>query len=203
MRVEQRSDEALWSLAVSGDPDAYAGLYTRHADRVFTHCLRRTAARNDAEDLTAEVFAETWRQRDRVQVDPEGGGLLPWLLGTANNLLRRRHRDHFRRDNLTRRLAGRHSDVADHADDVIGSVDDLRDLQRLTWVLKTLDPRDQDVIHLCVIEGLTPAAVALTFGEPAGTIRSRLSRALTRARRANAELPGGPHDTLQEVRHDR
>lgn len=43
---------------LAGESSAYAELYRRHADRVFTHCFRRTANRADAEDLTAEVFAE-------------------------------------------------------------------------------------------------------------------------------------------------
>lgn len=192
------SDETLWGLAVAGDPAAFGELYRLHSDRVFTHCLRRTAVRADAEDLTSEVFAEVWRQRDRVQLT-DHGDLIPWLLGTANNLIRRRHRDRFRRDRLTERLAIHLSDTVDHADDVIGSIDDARDLLQLTRVLDMLRPRDQEVIHLCVIEGLTPAAVALTFGEPAGTIRSRLSRALDRARAAMADLDTPAGERARDV----
>lgn len=165
---------------LAGESSAYAELYRRHADRVFTHCFRRTANRADAEDLTAEVFAEVWRQRDRVQLD-EGSGLLPWLLGTANNLLRRRHRDHAQASRLTGRLVTDYLS-GDHADDVAADLDDLRDLQQLELVLRGLRDRDREVIHLCVIEGLTPTAVARTFGEPAGTVRARLSRALERVR---------------------
>lgn len=193
----QDTDETLWRSASAGDPAPFGELYRRHADRVYTHCLRRTASQVDAEDLTGEVFAEVWRQRDRVQLT-EDGEVLPWLLGTANNLMRRRHRDRFLRDRLTQRLGGQLSDTADHADDVIGNLDDLRDLQRLDLVLAQLRPRDREVIHLCVIEGLTPAAVALTFGEPAGTIRSRLSRALERARTAMNPHPDIP--TTERVR---
>lgn len=187
------SDAALWELAVAGDPASFGDLYRRHSDRVFTHCFRRTTVRADAEDLTAEVFAEVWRQRDRVRLTDDGD-LIPWLLGTANNLLRRRHRDRYRDDRLTERLAAHLGDVTDHANDVAGTLDDARDLQRLARVLATLRPRDREVIHLCVIEGLAPAAVALTFGEPAGTIRSRLSRALDRARAAVALVDDTPSD---------
>ena len=99
MEVDQIADEILWARVLAGEPAAYADLYRRHADRVFTHCFRRLADRTDAEDVTAEAFAEVWRQRDRVQLDDEAG-LLPWLLGTANNLLRRQQRE--RRIGLSR-----------------------------------------------------------------------------------------------------
>ena len=63
---------------------------------------------------TSMVFLETWRQRDRVQV-AGGASLLPWLLGVANNVLRRHRRVAFRHRNALARL---HVAVAqpDHAD---------------------------------------------------------------------------------------
>ena len=186
MEVDQIADEILWARVLAGEPAAYADLYRRHADRVFTHCFRRLADRTDAEDVTAEAFAEVWRQRDRVQLDDEAG-LLPWLLGTANNLLRRHQRERISAGRVATRLrVDRHSD--DHADDVAADLDDISDLRQLALVLSSLRERDREVIHLCVIEGLTPTAVARTFGEPAGTVRARLSRALERARAAMREL---------------
>ncbi len=171
---------------LDGESAAYADLYRRHADRVFTHCFRRTADRTDAEDLTAEVFTQVWRQRDGVHLD-EDAGLLPWLLGTANNLLRRRHRDRSAVVRLVTRLPV-DARSEDHADDVAADLDDMADLRRLSRILRNLADRDREVIYLCVIEGLTPTAVAKVFGEPAGTVRARLSRALQRARAEMAEL---------------
>lgn len=72
--------------------------------------------------------------------------------------------------------------MADGAEDVVDAMADERDIQIIREVLAHLGDRDQEVIALCVLEGLSPQSVAIALGEPATTIRSRLSRALGRAR---------------------
>lgn len=73
--------------SASDDREAYAEIYRAHSSQVFTHFLQRGVARADAEDLTAEVFAIAWRRRAVVEPHP-AAGMLPWLLGTANNLIK-------------------------------------------------------------------------------------------------------------------
>ncbi len=67
--------------------------------------------------------------------------------------------------------------VPDHADAVVAHLDDQRRLSDVERAFAGLNPADQDVIALCVWQGLEYADAALTLGVPVGTVRSRLSRA--------------------------
>src|ERR1700733_5133536 len=83
-----RDDGELWRAA-DADPGAFGELFERHARAVFAFCARRTGDLALAEDLTSVVFLEAWRRRS---VHLGGTSMLPWLLGTANNVVRNQRR---------------------------------------------------------------------------------------------------------------
>lgn len=176
----------LWAEAAAGDGAVFAQFYQRHADRVFSHCYRRLGSREDAEDLVAEVFAATWRHRGRVMPHDEVD-ILPWLLTTANNLLRHHHRSVTRARRLLQAVP-RDELIPDFSDDIVEQDANDRTMRTITVVLDLLRAADREIIGLCVLDGLRPADLAATTGEPAGTVRARLSRALTRARRIHRSM---------------
>jgi len=182
VQVEDSQQQDEWIRAQSGDATAFAGQYARHADRVYSHCLQRSCTNEDAEDLTAEVFVLAWQNRARVRYHDDAG-ILPWLLVTANNLLRHRHRGLARARKNMERIApessGENAAVA-----ITNRAEERHYLELLAAVLKNLRPRDQELIQLCIIAELSPTTVAVALSLPPGTVRVRLSRALDRARRA-------------------
>lgn len=169
-----------WEQAAAGDGEMFAVFYKRHADRVFAHCYSRVGSRVDAEDLTAQVFEIAWRRRTHVHVDDEAD-ILPWLLATANNLVS----EHRRGITKLRRLVGRLlpiDDEPDHAT-ILAEREELDcELALAVTVLRTLRAADREVIELCILHGLSPSAAARATGTSASTMRSRLARALVRAR---------------------
>jgi len=182
------AQQGLWEQAVAGDHQAFATFYERHADRVFAHCLYRTGSRADAEDLTAEAFARAWHARAKVRVSAEAD-ILPWLLVTANHLMLQQHRKAARGRRATRRL-----NLEDEPDiaAVVADRDEVEHhRRRALQVLAGLSEPDREVIELCVVNGLTPTAVAEGLHTPASTVRNRLARALRRARAAYQSLDNG------------
>lgn len=186
------SNHQLWMRAQQGDEQAFAVLYQQYAQRIFNHCYRRTLSRPDSEDLTAEVFAQAWRRRQDIRLHPDAGGI-PWLLITANHLMHRRRASISRAHKLLSKIPAPQP-VADHAIDITDRAQDQHHLALIAAVLQRLSRRDREIVQLCVLEGLTPTEIAVASGEPAGSIRSRLSRALVRARREFHAL--GPHADL-------
>jgi RNA polymerase sigma factor (sigma-70 family) len=178
-------DATLWLRASAGDAVAFGDLYERHRNRVYTYCLQRTLSRPDSEDLVAEVFTETWRRRRDV-VLTETGGLRPWLLSTANNMMRRG----WRKQKVERKTVSRLplEEVPDIAEEVTDEAARDQQLSVVATVLASMSRSDRDVLQLCVLQGIPPSDVAKVTGEPAVTVRSRLSRALSRARTRFAEL---------------
>ena len=86
-------DDLLWWSARSGDAEAFAALFERHAKAIYNYCFRRVGDWSAAEDLLSVVFLEAWRRRDK-ELPP--GKVLPWLYGIATNVVRNRRRSERR-----------------------------------------------------------------------------------------------------------
>ena len=177
-----RTDAELWRLAVAGEASAFGVLFERHARTVYNYCFRRTADWSLAEDLTSTVFLEAWRRRADVVLNRDS--TLPWLLGVATNVLRNRWRSERRHRAALARLPIERDNGFEG--DVLERLDDEQDMRRVLGALAALSRDDQDVLALCVWEGLSYESAALALGVPVGTVRSRLSRARARLRELSA-----------------
>jgi RNA polymerase sigma-70 factor (ECF subfamily) len=55
------NDNELISKVLSGDQQAYAGLVNRYQNYVFTLALRFTKNREDAEEVSQDIFIKAYR----------------------------------------------------------------------------------------------------------------------------------------------
>jgi RNA polymerase sigma-70 factor, ECF subfamily len=192
-KMREPGDVELWLRAAQGDASAFGDLYDRHARSIYNYCFRRTADWALAEDLTSAVFLHAWRRRD---VRLSGDSLLPWLYGVATNLIRNHDRGTRRgvaaMDRVDAAQAG-----PDFADDLAGRLDDERRMTDVLEAIRHLSTPDQEVLALCVWQGLGYAQAAAALDVPVGTIRSRLSRARHRLREL-AAAPGHERDIDHE-----
>ncbi|MEU1477950.1 RNA polymerase sigma factor [Streptomyces sp. NPDC001668] len=172
----------------AGDPDAFAELYDACARSVYNHAFRLTADWSVAEDVMSATFMEAWRRRDSIEA--EGGSLRPWLLGIATNVSRSHGRGNRRyRAAASAAASAGVAEVADHAEEIAGRVDDRRRIAATLTALASLRRPEREVLVLCLWEGLEYADAARALGVPVGTVRSRLSRARGRLRKlAEVEL---------------
>ncbi|MFF4034704.1 RNA polymerase sigma factor [Streptomyces sviceus] len=172
----------------AGDPDAFAELYDACARSVYNHAFRLTADWSVAEDVMSATFMEAWRCRDSIEAD--GGSLRPWLLGIATNVSRSHGRGNRRyRAAASAAASAGVAEVADHAEEIAGRVDDRRRIAATLTALASLRRPEREVLVLCLWEGLEYADAARALGIPVGTVRSRLSRARGRLRKlAEVEL---------------
>lgn len=171
-----------------GDEATFTRIYQEHADSIYAYLRYHLADPAMAEDVTAQVFLEAWRQRETVVIDPELGWA-PWLFGVARNLVR-----------VSSRTNARHALVDTAADSPAwGVVPDPavshaerderhRVLQAALTATRQLPDADREVIELCVIGSLTPKQAAAALGQPAPTVRSRLTRARRRLRALTAQI---------------
>jgi len=178
------SDQELWLLAAGQHTgEAFGELFERHADRVYTHCFRRTGSWSLAEDLTSAVFLDAWRRRRDVRFS--GDSALPWLLAVANNATRNAQRTLRRHHRLLAKLPTAEAEP-DPAEDAARRMDTERAVREVLHALRGLRQADQEVLALCDWAGLTYAEAAGALGIPEGTLRSRLSRARKHLRTAAA-----------------
>jgi RNA polymerase sigma-70 factor (ECF subfamily) len=171
------TDAELWQRAVLGDADSFGAIFERHGDAIRSYCARRSGSMDTVDDLVSVVFLEAWRRRDAVEI--VDGRVLPWLYGVARMTLRNRWRTTVRHRRALARLPPAVTEP-DHADEVAARVDDQRHLAEIRAAFAGLRVIDQEVLILCVWQGLDYAAAAVALGVPVGTVRSRLSRARAR-----------------------
>ncbi len=161
-------------------------LYLEHCDRIYRF-LRCRMDPTEAEDLTAQVFLEAWRQRDRVEVDPDVGWL-PWLYRVARNMASKHHRSGGREVRVAEVPETAHGD---HAQDIVDADQRARHWVAAQSALSRLSQTDRDLIQWAIVEDLSSTQVAAITGMNPATVRSRLMRARNRLRRMVQEAEDG------------
>jgi len=83
--VANLADERLLIEAAQHDPSRFAELYESNFSRIYAFVARRAGTREEAEDITAEVFHQALRNLGRFQW--RGVPFAAWLLRIAANML--------------------------------------------------------------------------------------------------------------------
>ena len=188
------SDADLWSRACAGEPEAFAALYDRYCDRVYSYCFRSSGSWASAQDLASVVWLETWRTRRRATIEDDAS-LAPWLFGVAHNVVRNSARTQRRHQAALRRLPNP-LDSPDHADEVASRLDDERRMALVLAAVDQLPDHERDVLTLVAWADLNQAEVAVALGISVGTVKSRLSRARERLRQMPPLEPDSPPEVL-------
>jgi RNA polymerase sigma-70 factor (ECF subfamily) len=86
--TEHDADERQRIEAAQRDPSRFAELYEANFDRVYAFAARRVPTREEAEDLTAEVFHQALA--GLANFEWQGAPFAAWLVGIASHLIARR-----------------------------------------------------------------------------------------------------------------
>ncbi|WP_406633186.1 RNA polymerase sigma factor [Amycolatopsis sp. WGS_07] len=163
-----------------GEPEAFAGIFDRHAPFIHRYLARRLG-RDVADDALAETFLAAFRKRSRY--DLARPDARPWLYGIATNVVKQHRRDEVREYRLLRAV-GPQQPAQAHDEDVAKRVVAVARGPELGAALAALAEGDRDVVVLTATEGLSYEEVAEALGIPVGTVRSRLNRARRKLRDA-------------------
>lgn len=139
------SEKSDWEAAVSGDPEAFARIFDRNRDRVFRHAYRLTGSVQDAEDVIAMVFLETWRSKSKVRVVDES--VIGWLLAVANNVVRNQRRTYNRHRVAMSKLPVSEP-MPDHAERVLDRIEADGANEQMRRAFTRLEQKERDVLLL-------------------------------------------------------
>ena len=159
------------------DRDLFEVIFDRHYDVVRIYVQRRLG-HDDGEEVAASAFEWAFAHRDRFD-DTTFSSARPWLIGIANNLVRR----HLRRLEVRRRRLP--ISITLDRSSPEPSLDGLVALEQrpaLRVALESLSRDDRETFLLVVLSVLSYQEVAESMGVPVGTVRSRVNRARGRLR---------------------
>jgi len=155
--------------AQSGDQAAFEGLYREHVGRVYGLCLRLSADRVRAEELTQDVFVRVWEKLPSFRGD---SAFSSWLYRLAVNQVLGQRRSEGRR---TRGLVDL-DDMEPGAEPASrGPVPGLS--LELDQAISRLPPGARAVFVLHDVEGYEHQEIADLTGIAAGTSKAHLFRA--------------------------
>ncbi len=169
-------ESALIGLAAQKDEQAWEALIAAHQQAVFRLAYLFTGDSDEAEDVTQEVFVRAFRflhQYDRTRP------FRPWLLSITANLARNHLRSFKRYLVALQNFARRDPDALAQAKPDQTVAEEARSLWQ---VVRKLSNEDQKVIYLRYFLELSESETAAALNTPRGTVKSRLSRALSRLR---------------------
>lgn len=177
------TDAQQLARMIAGDRAALTELYLKHRRAVYSKAFVEVRDRGTAEEILQDAFYLFWVKRSKIPI--VGGSTLPWLLVTARNLAA----------NARRARQSREAQVLD--DDVPSSgylPEHAVEHQELAEILRAavadLSPLDQQIVKLCLVDGLLYKEAATQLGMSHSSVRNRLFRA-RRSLRASIPFAGG------------
>jgi RNA polymerase sigma-70 factor (ECF subfamily) len=182
-------DAELIDRARAGDVAAYEELVRRYQD-VALRTAHLVAPEADAADAVQDAFLKAHAALHRFR---PGAPFRPWVLRIVANEARNRRRSADRRTGLALRVSATapRGDVAPSPEDAVLAGEATR---QLLAALGALRDEEREVIGARFLLELSEAETADTLGIPAGTVKSRTSRALAHLRIALASADGGSAD---------
>ena len=173
-------DVALVERARNGDVNAYESLVQQYQQLAYRVAYQVTGDAADAEDAAQEAFVNAYYALGRFR---PGAPFKPWLCRIVANEARNRRMAAHRRTALAERaLQAQASGEAAPSPEAAAEADEFRAI--LVAALRRLRDEDRLILSYRLFFDLSEADMAEALKVPKGTVKSRLSRALSRLRTA-------------------
>jgi RNA polymerase sigma-70 factor (ECF subfamily) len=172
----QHADDAkLAARCLQGDEDAWERIVRSYAGRIFSLSYRYAGRRDEAEDLTQEIFIRIYQNLRSFRA--ESGAFSNWVLKLSRNLII----DRYRSTRRFQQCGGSLELEALHIRDDIRpnphrNVERAEACRVLGEGLRALAPETKEAVILRDLQGMAYHEMAEMLGVPEGTVKSRLNR---------------------------
>ncbi len=165
-------EKKLVETAKDGGVQAFGLLYEFYLPKIYRFVLLKVGHREEAEDLTHQVFVKAWENIDKYEF--RGYSFGSWLYQIARNTTidyyRRRSGVEVSIEELTIELPSE--------DSVEGKIDDKLDLRKIMKAIKELNEVEQEVLIMRFVDDLPIKEVADAIGKTEGAVKLIQHRAI-------------------------
>jgi RNA polymerase sigma-70 factor (ECF subfamily) len=175
--LKSDADERLLIEAAKRDPARFGELYQRCVYQVYAYVSRRVGTREEAEDITADVFHHALENLKTFEW--RGAPFAAWLIRIASHRIIDRWRS-------TARESG--NPVTEDPQDV--RMDEIEQRAALSELVKRLPEDQRRVVVLRFVEEKSIREIAQELGRSEGAVKQLQFRALEKLR-ASVEAGNG------------
>jgi RNA polymerase sigma-70 factor, ECF subfamily len=167
----QEADERLLVEAAQRDPRRFAELYELHFHRVYGYVIRRVESREEAEDITSDVFHQALAKIKTFEW--RGVPFSAWLIRIAANAAADRRERSARQSSqpLPDDFEGGHPQA-----------ESIENHAALAQLVESLPAEQRRVIHLRFVEQKSIREVAEELDRSQGAVKQLQFRALKKLR---------------------
>lgn len=170
--MNDSQEAALIRRCQAGDQEAFRALVGQHRSLLFGTAYLMTHDRGLAEDAVQEALVQIWKHLPSFR---PRGSVKAWLARIVVNEVKQQ----FRKKRVLTIPLNHTNELGNDPDETETAMMQSEERQYLQQALNMLPPQQRDVVILRYYSDLTVPEIAVTMGEREGTIKSRLSRALS------------------------
>lgn len=169
-------DQLLAKRAAAGHPEAWDELIELYGRKIYNVAYQFAASKEEAEDLTQEIFLKLYQNLDRYRGDVP---LVGWTLRLSRNLCIDRYR-RTRREKRSTFVSEGVLEQLPAADNPRRDAERRQQMRAIYGGLERLPEDLAEVVILADLQGWTLEETATYVDAPLGTVKSRLHRARKR-----------------------
>jgi RNA polymerase sigma-70 factor (ECF subfamily) len=170
-------DDQSLARRAKTEREAFGVLYERHVTAIYRYVYYRVGSQEDAEDLTARVFARALKHIRNY--NDRGVPFTAWLYRIAHNVVANHHRDNSRHPAVPLEEVEVFTGQDDDHDQ---RIDGERERNRLLTAIRRLPEERQHLIVLKFVEQMQNAEIGQIMNRSEGAIKSLYHRTLLQLR---------------------
>ena len=172
-------EQELIARAQAGDIECFAQLYDHYIPKIYRFVFVKTSHKQEAEDLTHEVFLSAWQNLGRYE--HKGFPFSSWLYQVARNKIIDYYR--VRKSHASVEEADADAEWAKVENTLAQDLDNSLRVEHIKKLFRILSPDQQDVILMRFVEDLSYGEIAHAMGKSEGAVRLIQHRAIQELRK--------------------
>ena len=181
------TEKYLLFKARNKDPEAYSKIYDLYVDKIYRFVFFKVNSKEDAQDLTSEVFLKTWQY---IISGKDINNLNAYLYKVARNLVIDHYRKSVQKDVSLDALDQSGENLQIDVKSAIQSQEILEDkiqMEKIQDKLQDLKNEYREIIILRYVDGLSITEIAEIVEKKKGAVRVILYRAINALRELMGE----------------
>lgn len=159
------------------DEPMFIAIYDEYASKVYKYCYFRVSSKEDAEDLSSQVFTRAW---DYIKAGKEVDNIRAFIFRIAHNLVI----DHYRKGKKTISLEDLKQDIpSEDGEKFVGDLDLKLVINQVKEKLDKLPENYQSAVVLRFINDLSVKEVAQIMETSENNVSVIIHRAIIRLKK--------------------